>query len=98
MAKRSRDKGKVGERECAEIWRQAGFSVERTAPLQADAASERGDLEVSGFGRVEVKRRATGYRTIYAQLADTHALCLRADRHDWLIVMRLDDFLQRERG
>ena len=44
--------------------------------------------------KVEVKRRATGFKQITDWLADNWALVYRRDRDTYLITMRLSDFLE----
>lgn len=46
--------------------------------------------------RVEVKRRANGegFATINRWIADSHMLVMRGDRGEWLVVMRLRDFIE----
>ena len=44
--------------------------------------------------KVEVKRRAHGWTSIYKWLADNWALVYRRDRDTYLITLRLSDFLE----
>lgn len=55
--------------------------------------------DVQGLGlRWEVKARKNGFQTLYKWLEDERekpdALALKADRKDWLVVMKLEKFLE----
>ena len=43
----------------------------------------------------EVKSRATAFRSIYKWLEDAAILAVRSDRHGWLVVMRLEDYIEK---
>jgi hypothetical protein len=53
-------------------------------------------VEPGSEERVEVKRRAggKGFALIERWIADSHMLALRADRGEWLIVIRLSDLVE----
>ena len=44
--------------------------------------------------RIEVKRRAQGWKKIYDWLEANYAVAVRADRSDWLVTLRLSDFVE----
>jgi hypothetical protein len=46
-----------------------------------------------GEERWEVKRRAGGFLKIYRWLQDVAVLAFRGDREEWIVVMRLEDYL-----
>ena len=88
--RRSRDKGARRERELARLL--GGQRV----PLSGAAGGEFSeDVVVPGLGRVQVKARRDGWRTLYAALAGgADALALRADRRPWLVVMPVETVLR----
>lgn len=86
MGRSQRDKGARAEREFAKL------IGGRRVPLSGAAGGEfAGD--VIGLGmRWEVKRRENGFRQLYKWLEGKDALAVRADRREWLVVMRFDQF------
>ncbi|MEO0851792.1 MAG: hypothetical protein AAFY04_10355, partial [Pseudomonadota bacterium] len=65
MGKRSRDKGAGFEREVVAAFKAAGIHAERRAPLQANSAIADGDVVADGVGKIECKRRKSGFSLIY---------------------------------
>lgn len=94
MPARSRRKGADGEREVARIFSDAGYSAIRTAPLESGGII--GDVTVEGIGTVEVKRGGHVPESLYRWLDGKGArlLVVRRDRQPWLVVQRLDDWLE----
>lgn len=99
MGKMSRDKGKIGEREVAELIRQYGFEARRGQQFRGGAGSPDVVHSISGI-HVEVKR--TEKLDLYGALeqataekaADENPVVFhRRNGKDWVIVMRADDFL-----
>ena len=95
MGKASRDKGMRGEREFAEL--VAG----RRVPLSGAQEGFGNDVEVPtpiGTIRAEVKRRGSGFTTLYRWLEDEREkpdiVAFRADRKPWLVAMTSDVFLK----
>jgi len=85
VGRASRDKGNRAEREVAKI-----LSAKRV-PLSGAAGGEyAGDVVDELLGRGEVKRRKDGFKLLYKWLEGNDFLCVRADRKDWLIVMKLE--------
>lgn len=88
--RKSRDKGALGERDVVNVLRGWGVPAIRTAPLQAGMGRTKGAADVSiptlGF-EVEVKRRATGWKTIYDDLATADMMTIRADNKALLFVV-----------
>jgi hypothetical protein len=88
---KSRRKGQRREREFAKL-------IEgRRIPLSG--AQEGFENDVQGLGlNWEVKARKNGFQTLYKWLEDERekpdALALKADRKDWLVVMKLDKFIE----
>ena len=44
--------------------------------------------------KIECKSLANGFKFIYESLGDNDALCIRADRQEPLLVLRLGQFLR----
>ncbi|MGG3808765.1 hypothetical protein [Geobacillus thermodenitrificans] len=90
--RKSRNKGQRREREFAKI-----IQGERI-PLSGAVGGRFGN-DVEGLGlRFEVKARKKGFQTLYKWLEDERekpdALALKADRKDWLVVMKLEKLLE----
>lgn len=102
MGKASRDKGLRGEREFAEL---VGG---RRIPLSgAQRGFENDVLVPSPIGelRAEVKRRESGFTTLYRWLEDEREkpdiVAFRADRKPWIVAMPVEVFqrlIGREKG
>lgn len=88
MGMKSRRKGAGFEREVVEFHRQAGLPAERIPLSGAVKGSFAGDVRL-GPWLSECKRRADGFKELYAWLAHDNAdlLCLRADRQPLLVVL-----------
>lgn len=89
--RRSKQKGNRREREFAAL------IGGRRVPLSG--AQEGYENDVEGLGmKWEVKARKDGFKQIYNWINDERekpdALALKADRKDWLVVMKLDKFLE----
>ena len=97
MGKSQRIKGSSAEREIAALLSEAlGVPLRRTLG-QARDGSERADLELPPYS-IEVKRRAriAGLYDWIAQASEAAGIpvvACRADGKDWLIVMRLPDWI-----
>ena len=93
MGAMQRRKGARVERECVNVFQEAGLSAERI-PLSG-ATWLKGDITVAFLNadrRLEVKCRATGFKQIYDWLGDeNYALIVKADRAEPLIIMRLKE-------
>jgi hypothetical protein len=97
MGKKSRDKGYRLEHELVLKLNEMGFKAERV-PLSGGAGgSFTGDLIINGK-KAEVKGRAAGFKEIYKWLEPVDYLFIRADRQEWLVVMRLKDFKDMKDG
>lgn len=95
MGKASRDKGLRGEREFAEL--VGGKRV----PLSGAQQGFENDVVIetpSGTLRAEVKRRKSGFATLYEWIEDERErpdiVAFRADRKPWLVSMELGTFLR----
>ena len=85
MPDKSRRKGANGEREAASLLGAIKISrMYQPGP----------DLQMPDGRWVEVKRRKSGWKQLYAWLADdAQIIAMRADRKEWLVCMTLDTFL-----
>jgi len=89
--RKSRRKGQRRERELAKL------IGGRRIPLSG--AQEGFENDVQGLGlNWEVKARKNGFQTLYKWLEDERekpdALALKADRKDWLVVMKLEKLME----
>jgi len=95
MRKIGRQKGRRGEYEIRDRIRKAGIECERV-PVSGSAEGFKGDIwfrieDVVYKG--EVKRRKSGFTTLYKWIEGKDALFLRDDFKDWIVVLPLDVFL-----
>ena len=88
MSSPSKRKGSAGEREFARL--VGGKRV----PLSGAHPDLPGDVVWPGMGTGEIKRRRNGFCQLYGWLAGNDWLAVRADRQEWLVVMRLEDVLE----
>ncbi|MGB9825251.1 MAG: hypothetical protein ACPLRU_01145 [Desulfofundulus sp.] len=85
--KSARRKGINGEREFIKL-----MGGERVPLSGAAGGKFTGDVvDVPYLGRGEIKRRRDGFRQLYNWLADNDFLAMRADRREWLVVLRAKD-------
>lgn len=93
MAASSRAKGIRGERELVRRLRACGFEAQRV-PLSGSVQGYPGDISCPVLpGPVEVKVGGKVPYTCYRWLMNRRTLVMRRDRAEWLVVMRLEDFL-----
>lgn len=96
----SRDKGKRGELEIVNYYKQYGFDTVRTAPLQAGFVEGAADVSgIPGF-HIEVKRQEA--LNIWAALAQAErdapegvvpTVHFRRNRSGWYVVLPIDAFV-----
>lgn len=94
MGRASKRKGNRAEREIVGKLRQKGFEAHRV-PLSGPSDAFPGDVLISLDGRKligEVKRRKNGFKQLYKWLEGKDILFLRADRKEWLVVMKLENW------
>jgi len=91
MGKKSRQKGYRLENELAGILREMGLNAERIPLSGAGGGSFSGDLIVNGK-IAEVKGRKDGFKSLYSWLEGRDILFIRADRKEWLVILRLKDW------
>ena len=91
MGKKSKDKGYRLEHELVEKLKELGIQAERIPLSGAGGGSFIGDLIVEGK-IAEVKGRKDGFKNLYKWLEGRDILFIRADRKEWLVVVRLKDW------
>lgn len=101
--KRSRDKGKRGEREWAAVCREHGYDCRRTAQFRGNTGAA-GDVEGLPGIHIEVKRtealRPWDYMTQAMHDAaeggkgDLPIVAWKKNDHDWLVFMRAEDWFR----
>ena len=101
--KRSRDKGKRGEREVAKILQTAGFPARRTVQYNGRPGTAADVVGIPGL-HIEVKLvEKESIRAWYRQAQrDAHAspenempvIVHRKSREPWLVTMSLEDFIK----
>lgn len=103
MPNRSRQKGDRFERECVNKLKDMGISAERV-PLSGSAGgSFTDDLIVAGH-QIECKTRARAWLDLFNWLnpkhhaKPPHALFIKADRTEPLVVMGFDTFAEMLKG
>lgn len=100
MGKLSREKGKVGEREIAELLRAAGFETARRGVQYQGGA---GSADVVGLPRCHLEVKRTERLNLYGALGQAQAdatgsgntpvVVHRPSRHKWVAILALEDFL-----
>lgn len=96
----SRDKGKRGELEVAEVLRHMGFDARRSQQYNGDAGGE--DITHSIHGvHIEVKRteRLSPYLFMDQAIRDAKGkaiptVWMRSSNRPWLVTVRADDLLE----
>jgi hypothetical protein len=91
---KSRRKGADGEREVVTLAHAAGLRAERTwhTSQSPDATVRCCDVRIAGQP-YQVQVGKDGFERIYRELAGVRGFVLRRDRAEWLIALRLADFL-----
>ena len=97
MPNPSRLKGDRFERECVHALKALGVVAERV-PLSGAAGGDfAGDLIVAGR-RIECKTRKRAWLDLFNWLPGNHALMIKADRTDTLVVMSLETYADLLKG
>lgn len=98
MSAMSRNKGKVGEREVAQLLRDHGFDARRGVQFQGGPDSP----DVIGLPGVHVEVKRTEKFHLYPSLeqakaerkdGDIPAVFHRANSRPWVVILRAEDFL-----
>ena len=94
----SRQKGKAGELELAQLLRAYGYTARRGQQY----SGANGDADVVGLPGVHIECKRVEkldiYKAVEQSVRDAHvdelpAVFHRKNRHGWLVTVRLDDFL-----
>lgn len=97
VGKSSRDKGRRGEYQVRDLFREAGYKAERV-PLSGACGGYPGDITVEGIGIVEVKKGGHVPVALYRWLEGADVLLCRRDRAQWLVVQRWEDWVTSTLG
>ncbi len=100
MGATSRRKGVRAEQTVVNILKAAGLDARRV-PLSGAAEGYPGDVKVMKGGEeltLEVKIGSSVPLTPYRWLGDNHAVVMRRDGCQWLVVMPLASWVEVERG
>lgn len=95
MGAHSRRKGAEGEREIVNLAKTFGLAAVRTWQCADSLFSgvRARDVQI-GNAWYQVKRRQGGFGTLYRNLEHVAGLFLRDDNHEWIVVLRGEDFLK----
>jgi hypothetical protein len=96
----SKRKGDGFELEVVHFLQAAGIAAEKIPLSGAVGGSFSGDIAVPIRGvdrRLECKRRARAFGTLYGWMGDNYALVLRDNRTESLVLLRLKDFVDLAR-
>jgi len=97
MGARSKRKGYRGEHELEQLLRIHGLNARRV-PLSGAAPGTTGDMLIEGFEPAEVKYRESIGAYLWDWLEKASCLFLRRNGKSWLVVMRLDDWVELVKG
>jgi len=94
----SKEKGKVGERELAKKLREYGYDTRRSVQY----CGANGDADVVGLPGVHIEVKRTERLSLYDAMAqaisdskgDMPAVFYRKNNSDWLVIMRLEDWIE----
>jgi Holliday junction resolvase len=97
--KYSRNKGARFEREVVNFLKSEGMRANRV-PLSGAMEGFKGDVLVQTrvdqpLMHFECKSLANGFKFVYESLGDNDALCIRADRQEPLIVLKLSKWTEQ---
>ena len=97
MPNRSRQKGDRFEVSCVNRLKELDIEAQRV-PLSGAAGGQFGsDLVVAGH-KIECKTRKRAWTDLFNWLPGNHALFIKADRTDTLVVMSLETFAEMLKG
>jgi len=107
VACRAKQKGNRGEYELKQLLIDAGMPARRV-PQSGSSPDMTGDLlvkhpEYDTYNacvsdkerKWEVKRRSSGFKLPYRWLKNCDVVAFRGDRKEWIVVMRLEDWLDK---
>ena len=97
MPNRSREKGDRFERECVNRLHELGVEASRIPLSGAMGGDYAGDIIVQGH-RIECKTRKRAWLDLFNWLPGNHALMIKSDRTDTLVVMSLETYADLLKG
>ena len=99
MAINSKDKGRRGERELAKKLREYGYETRRGQQY----SGANGDADVVGLPGIHIECKRVEHLNLYdaisqsrhdAREGEVPVVMHRKDNCEWLVTMRLDDFME----
>jgi len=97
MPNPQRQKGDRFERQCVDRLKELGLEAQRV-PLSGAAGGLFGsDIVVAGH-KIECKTRKRAWTDLFNWLPGNHALMIKADRTETLVVMSLETFADMLKG
>jgi hypothetical protein len=100
MGKRQKRKGYMGEHEVEKLLKGYGINAKRV-PLSGSSSFQKGDILIFDGEKklvAEVKRRKGGFKSIFDWLNGSDVLFFRSDRSPWIVVMKLETFVDIVKG
>ena len=91
MGRSERRKGYMGEYNLVKRLKEAGINAHRV-PLSGADRNYKHVIIINGEP-AEVKVRKDGFKNLYKWLEGVRYLFVKRDRKDYLVVMRLEDFI-----
>ena len=94
MGLKSKRKGRLAEREIVRLAWQHGLPTKRTwqTAQATDLVIRACDLEIEGQP-YQVQIDSKGFTRMYRELKGVQGFFFRADRREWLVVLRAQDYL-----
>jgi len=102
VSRAQREKGKRGEREVANAFKDAGIAARRTAPMQSQNGAPEADVEVAlPDTHLEVKRQETIKIEAWCRQAEAEAppgasavVVWRRSDQPWRVTLTLADYIE----
>ncbi len=98
MTNPSKRKGSAFELEVVRVLQDCGIAAAAKTPLSGALGGKfSGDIDCPVRGvdkKLECKRRARAFSTLYGWMGDNYALVVRYDRTEPLVILRLRDFAE----
>ena len=103
MGRMSRNKGKTGERELANILKEHGYNARRGAQY----CGANGDADVVGLPGIHIEVKRTETLSLYTALEQAESdaredeipvVFHRRNRKRWVVIMELENFLNMYQG
>lgn len=91
--RKSRNKGKRGEREVVNILKANDVPAKRISPMEA-GGEDKGDILVAEVWKGEVKLGSHVPKFMFDVKGESEMLFIRRNRRKWMVCMDLDFFLK----